>query len=58
MSEEVKEVTKRGDWYTVKGVSNGREVSVDIPANAIDGKTRRDAIEQMKRGIKVTAEQE
>lgn len=56
MSEHVKDVKKRGDWYVVKGVSGGREVSVDIPANQIDGKSRDKAHELFQKGLKTVAE--
>lgn len=46
------EVSKRGDWYTVKGrASDGREVSVDIPAPTVEGHSRRDAEKLFERSI-------
>lgn len=46
------EASKNGEWYTVKGrASNGREVSVDIPAPNVDGKSRKEAQELFARSI-------
>lgn len=32
MATEITQVTKTGEWYTVKGRVDGRETSVDVPA--------------------------
>jgi hypothetical protein len=45
------DVSKRGEWYTVKGVVNGRVVSADIPANQVEGKSRKDAEKVFERGL-------
>lgn len=46
------DVQKKGEWYTVKGrASNGREVSVDIPAPTVEGRTRKDAEALFARSI-------
>ena len=49
---DVQDVKKKGDWYTVKGRSaDGRPVSVDIPAPAVEGKTRKEAQALFERSI-------
>ena len=49
---EIKEASKRGEWYTVKGrASNGRDISVDVPANYIDGKSSTEGRRVMEKAI-------
>lgn len=54
MGEHVEEVRKRGEWYTVKGSVDGRQTSVDIPANQVEGKGQKDARKLFERGLRVT----
>lgn len=54
MAEHVVEVKKRGEWYTVTGNVDGRKTSVEIPANQVDTRSRKDAEALFRRGLKVT----
>lgn len=54
MSTEVSEVKKTGDWYTIKGHVKGREVSVDIPAPQVEGRTVGNAREFFKKSLETT----
>lgn len=51
-------VTKRGDWYTVEGVSGGRKTSVDIPAPSVESRDRKSAEALMRRSLYGTARAE
>jgi hypothetical protein len=53
----IRSVDKRGEWYTVRGVVGGRETSVDIPANQIEGKSRAEAFRLFQHGLRTVAEQ-
>jgi hypothetical protein len=49
---EITEVQdKKQDWYKVKGVVNGKQVSVDIPAPYVDGKSRDEAKKVFERSL-------
>ena len=43
MAEHVTDVRKSGEWYRVTGVSDGKRVSVDVPASYVEGTSRGDA---------------
>jgi len=58
MGEHIGDVSKRGDWYTIKGHVDGKPTSVDIPANQVDGRSRSDAEKLFKRGLKTAKESE
>lgn len=46
------EVNKNGEWYTVKGrASDGKIVSVDIPAPSVEKLSRGDAQKLFERSI-------
>jgi len=55
---QVQNVSKRGDWYTVKGYVNGRPVSADIHAKDVDGKSRQEAERNLRRSVELVAEYE
>lgn len=55
---DITHVEKRGDWYVVKGVAKGEHGSVEIPAHAIEGKSKEEAAKLMKRGVYGTVKQE
>lgn len=50
---DVTHVGKKGDWYTVEGVSKatGQRVSVDIPAQTIESLGRKAADALMRRSL-------
>lgn len=47
----VKDVSKSGDYYVVRGRVNGREESVHIPAPTVEGRSRENAKELFKRSL-------
>lgn len=44
-------INKRGEWYTIEGVSGGKKVSIEIPASTIDTMPEKKARDLMKRSI-------
>ena len=44
-------VTKRGEWYRVEGVANGKQGRVDIPAPSVEGRSQKDAEGLFRRSI-------
>jgi hypothetical protein len=48
---QIQEVTKRGEWYTVKGGSGSEHASVEIPANTVESRSRGDAEALFRRGL-------
>lgn len=56
---QITEVTKKGEWYTVKGrTKDGRSGSVDIPAASVETQSRDKAEAMMRRGILGTVDSE
>ena len=47
----VTSVKKRGAWYTVQGVADGKKASVDIPAPSLDGRPASAAEALMRRSL-------
>lgn len=56
--DNIKRVQKKGDWYVVEGVYNGRPVSADIHAKDVDGKSRADAERALKRAVEIIGDYE
>lgn len=48
---QVTEVTKKGDWYHVKGGIGDKRGSYEIPASSVEGRSRGDAQRMFERGI-------
>jgi len=49
---EITEVSKRGEWYSVKGrTRDGRTASVDIPAASIEVMSREKSEALMRRSV-------
>lgn len=58
MAEITEVKDKKQDWYTVKGVAQGRQVSVDIPAPYIDGKSNAEAKKVFEQSLERVARAE
>ena len=54
----VGEVRRLGDFYQVKGIVNGKEHSVDIPARTLDEMKSGDGRKLMERGLRSVSYQE
>lgn len=54
----VGEVRKLGDFYQVKGVVEGRPVSVDIPARTLESMKSGEGHKLMERGLRTVSYQE
>jgi hypothetical protein len=52
---EITRAEKRGDWYSVDGVANGKRVHVDIPAPSVEGRGKSAGERLMKRSLLGTA---
>lgn len=48
---DITRATKRGDYYTVQGVAEGKKAEVHIPAPSLEKMSRRDAEAYMRRGL-------
>lgn len=56
--EEVQEIRKTGEWYTIRGVVDGRKVEYGIPAQNIEGKPEKQVREALRRDLRTVAEAE
>jgi len=55
---KILDVTRRGEWYTVKGWYRNRHVSADIHAKDIDGKPEPLAYKNFRRAVEMVGNHE
>ena len=55
---EIVRITKRGEVYTVEGVHDGKQISVDVHASRVNGVPRPEAERIFKRAVKVVRDAE
>lgn len=58
MSEHVKEIKRDGDYYKITGRVDGRDTSIHVPANSVDGMSRDKAQEAGARWLRRGADYE
>lgn len=55
LAVELVNVTKSGEWYVIEGYVDGRRVSVDVPADRVEGRSRHEAHAVFRRALTLVA---
>lgn len=58
MSESaITKIEKRGEWYQIEGVKDGKRVAFEVSAKDLDSRSRKDGLEAVTRSINTAAQQ-